>query len=261
MKILFIGDIIGKYGRRIAEACIPSLSREYLPDIIIANGENSAHGYGITEKVYKELMDMGIDVITMGNHIWDKKEIAKSIEKFPNMLRPANYPDIVPGKTFIFFEKNGSKLAVTNLLGRTFLPPMDCPFQAIEKLLPIIKKETNLIIVDVHAEATSEKCALGWLLDGKVSAVIGTHTHVMTADERILPQGAAFITDVGMVGCMDSIIGMKKDQILRRFITQMHDKFEPAEGGPGLFNAVFLEIDPASGKATAIKRIAKIIEG
>lgn len=260
MKILFIGDIIGKCGRKIAEASIPSLSREYLPDIIIANGENSAHGYGITEKVYKELMDMGIDILTMGNHMWDKKEIAKNLEKFPAVVRPANYPDIVPGKTFIIFEKGGIRVAITNLLGRTFLPPMDCPFQAIEKLLPNIKKETNLILVDVHAEATSEKCALGWFLDGKVSAVIGTHTHVMTADERILPQGTAFITDVGMVGCYDSIIGMNKDQILRRFITQMHDKFEPAEGGPGLFNAVFLEIDPISGKTTVIKRITRVIE-
>jgi len=261
MKILFIGDIIGKCGRKIAEACIPPISREYLPDIIIANGENSAHGYGITEKVYKELMDMGIDLVTMGNHMWDKKEISKTIENFPNMVRPANYPDIVPGKTFIILEKRGVKVALTNLLGRTFMPPMDCPFQAIEKLLPNIKKETNIIIVDVHAEATSEKCALGWFLDGKVSAVVGTHTHVMTADERILPQGTGYITDLGMVGCMDSIIGMNKDQILRRFITQMHDKFEPAEGGPGLFNAVFLEIDPASGKTTAIKRITRVIEG
>ncbi len=260
MKILFIGDIIGKCGRKIAEACIPALSREYFPDFIIANGENSAHGYGITEKVYNELLDVGIDALTMGNHMWDKKEITKIMDRFPKMVRPINYPDIVPGKPYLILEKKGVKVAITNLLGRTFMPPMDCPFQAIEKLLPIIRKETNIILVDVHAEATSEKCALGWFLDGKVSAVVGTHTHVMTADERILPQGTGYITDLGMVGCLDSIIGMQKEQIIKRFITQMHDKFEPAEGGPGLFNAVFIEIDPVTGKTITIKKIIRQTE-
>ncbi len=256
MKILFIGDIIGKYGRKITGYFLPALKEEYSPDLIIANCENSAHGYGITEKIYKELLEMGIDVFTMGNHIWDKKELARNIEKLPNIICPANYP----GKRYLIIEKSGTKIAVTNLLGRTFMPPMDCPFQAIEKLLPTLRKETNIIIVDIHAEATSEKGALGWFLDGKVSAVAGTHTHVMTADERVLPQGTAFISDIGMVGSQDSIIGMNKDQILKRFITQMPEKFEPTEKGPGLFNAILLDIDDSTGKAKEIKRICKVKE-
>lgn len=255
MKILFIGDIIGKYGRKITAETLPELTKELTPDLIIANGENSAHGYGITGKVYQELLEIGIEAFTMGNHMWDKKELSKSIEKFPRMVRPANYPEGVPGQSYIMLEKNGAKIALVNLLGRTFMPPMDCPFQTIEKLLPVLQKEAKIIIVDMHAEATSEKGAMGWFLDGKVSAVLGTHTHVMTADEKILPQGTAFISDIGMVGGAESIIGMNKNQILKRFLTQMPEKFEPAEKGPGIFNAVLIEIEPETGKAQKIKRI------
>ena len=258
IKILFIGDIIGKYGRMVTEFFLPDLIKEHSPDLILANGENSAHGYGITEKVYKELLEMGIEAFTTGNHIWDKKELAKNIEKLPLLIRPANYPEGVPGKPFLILEKNGKKIAITNLLGRTFMPPMDCPFSAIEKLLPNLAKETNIIIVDIHAEATSEKCALGWFLDGKVSAVVGTHTHVMTADERILPQGTAYISDLGLVGGQNSIIGMNKDQILKRFLTQMPEKFEPTDKGPGILNAVLLSIDSKSGKANDITKIIKV---
>jgi metallophosphoesterase (TIGR00282 family) len=258
LKILFIGDIIGKLGRKLTKDFLPQLKEEYSPDVIIANGENSAHGYGITEKVYKELLEMGIEAITMGNHVWDKKELKKNIDKLPLVIRPANYPPGAPGKDHLIINKSGAKIAIVNLVGRTFMQCMDCPFQAIEKLLSEIEKETNIIIVDMHAEATSEKCAMGWYLDGKVSAVIGTHTHVMTADERILPQGTAFICDVGMVGAYDSIIGMDKEQILKRFTTQMPEKFEPTEKEPGLFNAVFMEIDFDTGRASGIKKILKI---
>ncbi len=254
-KILFIGDIIGKYGRQICRELLPDLREKLKPDFIIANGENSAHGYGITEKVYNGLMDMGIDAITMGNHMWDKREITKIMEKFPNMVRPANYPDGVPGKRFVIIERDGVKLAIANLNGRTFMPPIDCPFQVIDKLLPTIQKETNIILIDIHAEATSEKNAMGWYLDGRVSVVLGTHTHVMTTDEQVLPKGTAYITDVGMVGGSNSIIGMNKEQILKRFLTSMSAKFEPTDTGPKLFNAVLIEVDEKSGKASKITKI------
>ena len=258
MNILFIGDIIGKLGRQLTRQLLPELKKKYSPDLIIANGENSAHGYGITEKVYKELIEMGIEVITMGNHVWDKKELVKNIDKLPEVVRPANYPPQVPGKGHLVLNVKGTRVGILNLVGRVFMQAMDCPFQAAEKLIPTIK--TNVVIVDMHAEATSEKCAMGWFLDGKVSAVLGTHTHVMTADERILPQGTAFISDVGMVGAHNSIIGMNKEQILKRFTTQLPEKFEPTEKGPGLFNAVFLKVDAVSGKAKEIKRIVKVVE-
>ena len=258
MNILFIGDIIGKLGRQLTRQLLPELKKKYSPDLIIANGENSAHGYGITEKVYKELIEMGIEVITMGNHVWDKKELVKIIDKLPEVVRPANYPPQVPGKDHLVLNVKGTKVGVLNLVGRVFMQAMDCPFQAAEKLVPTLK--TNVVIVDMHAEATSEKCAMGWFLDGKVSAVLGTHTHVMTADERILPQGTAFISDIGMVGAHNSIIGMNKEPILKRFTTQMPEKFEPTEKGPGLFNAVFLKVDAVSGKAKEIKRIVKVVE-
>jgi metallophosphoesterase (TIGR00282 family) len=251
-KILFVGDIIGKYGRKITLEVLPGLIAEFSPHLIIANAENSAHGYGITEKVYQELLGIGIEAFTMGNHMWDKKELAKNIEKFPRLVRPANYPEGVPGQTYLMVKG----VAMVNLVGRTFMPPMDCPFQTMEKLLPVLQKEAKIIIVDMHAEATSEKGAMAWFLDGKVSAVIGTHTHVMTADERIFPQGTAFISDAGMVGSQDSIIGMNKNQILKRFLTQMPEKFEPAEKGTGIFNAVLIEVDSETGKAQNIKRLS-----
>lgn len=258
LKILFIGDIIGKLGRQVCRQVLPELKAELKPDLIIANGENSAHGYGITEKVYKELLEMGIEAVTMGNHVWDKKELIKNIDKLPLIVRPANYPPGAPGKDSLMIEKSGVKIAIVNFSGRTFMQALDCPFQAAQKLVPTLK--TNLVIVDMHAEATSEKCAMAWFLDGQVSAVLGTHTHVMTADERILPQGTAFISDLGMVGAYESIIGMGKEQILKRFTTQMPEKFEPTDKGPGLFNAVLLKIDAISGQAKEIKRIYKVVE-
>jgi metallophosphoesterase (TIGR00282 family) len=258
LKVLFIGDIIGKLGRNICRIALPALKEKYSPDLIIANGENSAHGYGITEKVYQDLTEMGIEAITMGNHVWDKRELIKNIDKLPLVVRPANYPSGAPGNDYLILEKSGAKVAIVNLSGRTFMQCIDCPFQAIERLLPAL--QTNIIIVDMHAEATSEKCAMAWFLNGNVSAVIGTHTHVMTADERILPQGTAFISDIGMVGAYESIIGMNKEQILKRFTTQLPERFEPTETGVGLFNAIFMKIDTISGHTKEIKRISQILE-
>lgn len=256
-KVLFIGDIIGKLGRKICKDLLPGLRSEYGPDLVIANGENSAHGYGITIKIYQELMEMGIDALTMGNHIWDKKELLKEIDKYPLMVRPVNYPAGAPGKEHLIIEKHGVKVAITNASGRTFMHALDCPFQALGKLVPILKQEAKIVIIDMHAEATSEKCALAWFLDGKATAVLGTHTHVQTADERILPNGTAFISDIGMVGARDSIIGMKREAIINRFVTQIPEHFEPAEDGVGLLNAVLLIIDPTTGKTKEIKRISR----
>jgi metallophosphoesterase (TIGR00282 family) len=260
LTILFIGDIIGAYGRAVLKYLLPELKKEHAVDLTIANGENSAHGYSITPKIYQFFMENGIDAITMGNHLWEKKEIIPIISSFEKMARPANYPPGVPGQDHLLLDINGTKVGVINLLGRVFMQCLDCPFQTAEKLVAQIRQQTKIIVVDVHAEATSEKNALGLFLDGKVSAVVGTHTHVMTADERILPGGTAFISDVGMVGAQDSIIGMNKEQIIKRFLTQMHHKFEPTETGPGIFNAVVLKIDRESGKALEIKRISRTTE-
>lgn len=260
MKILFIGDIVGAYGRAIVKHVLPEVRKEFSPDFIIANGENSAHGYSITEKIYNELLEMGIDAITMGNHMWEKKEMVSKISFLDKIVRPANFPPGVPGKDHLVVDRKGVKIGIVNLLGRVFMQCMDCPFQAAEKLIPKIRERATIIIVDMHAEATSEKCAMGYFLDGKVSAVIGTHTHVMTADERVLPGGTAFLSDLGMVGAQDSVIGMNKEQILKRFVTQMPEKFEPTESGPGLFNAVILKIDAESGKTLEIKRIIRVTE-
>jgi len=260
MNILFIGDIVGSYGRAIVKHLLADIKKEYAIDFTIANGENSAHGYSITEKIYNELLAMGVDAITMGNHMWEKKEMVQKISALERMVRPANYPPGVPGKDHLIIDFKGTKIGIVNLLGRVFMQCMDCPFQAAEKLIPKLKEQAKIIIVDIHAEATSEKNAMGYFLDGKASAVIGTHTHVITADERILPRGTAYISDIGMVGAQDSIIGMNKEQILKRFTTQMPEKFEPTEEGPCLFNAVLLKIDTSTGKALEIKRIIRVIE-
>lgn len=258
MKILFIGDIVGRSGRAIVRSLLPKLREELTPDVVIANGENSAAGVGITKKVYDELMNMGIDVITTGNHVWDRKEFLPDISSCPNLVRPANYPEGVPGKGFDVFSAKGVKYGVVNLLGRVFMSCVNCPFQAANSIASKMKAETPIILVDLHGEATSEKNALAWYMDGKVSAVIGTHTHIQTSDERILPKGTAFITDAGMVGAYDSIIGVQKEQIIKRFLLSIPERFEPEDKGPGLFNGVFVDIDD-SGKAKEIKRVHKIV--
>jgi len=259
INILFIGDIVGRLGREIVKEILPSLKKELQPDFILINGENAAAGYGITKKVYGELIETGIDVITMGNHMFDKKEMIKELEACPNLLRPANYPKGVPGKDYIILEKKGIKIGVINLIGRVFMQALDCPFKAGEEIIAKIKKEASIIIIDMHAEATSEKYAMGFYLDGKVSAVIGTHTHVQTSDERILPSGTAYISDIGMVGAYNSIIGMDIKSIIERFLTQIPHRFEPVKEGPGLFNAVTFKIDAGTGKAIEIKRIFKVL--
>jgi hypothetical protein len=250
---LFLGDIIGRPGRKSLKKFLPLLIEEYSPSFIVANGENAAGGIGITPQICQELLEH-VDVLTSGNHIWDKREAVSYLEKEQRLLRPANYPPNNPGKGVYIFEINGGlKIGVLNLQGRVFMEPIDCPFRIADLELEKIKDQGALAIVDFHAEATSEKQAMGWYLDGKVSAVIGTHTHVPTADERILPQGTAFMTDVGMVGGYDSVIGIKTDQAIERFLTSRPQRFEPGKRGM-IFSAVFVEIHAQSGKALSVKR-------
>ena len=255
MKLLFIGDIVGKSGRKAVRELLPLLADTYSPDIVIANGENAANGFGITVKIAQELFDLGIGVLTSGNHIWDKKDVLEFIQKESRLIRPANYPVNTPGRgSTVVLTGGGHKIAVLNLSGRIFMDPLDCPFMAAERELEALKRETNLIVVDFHGEATSEKIAAGWELDGKVTAVLGTHTHVQTADERILPGGTAYISDVGMTGSFDSVIGMEKDISIERFKTQMPIRYRVAKDDLGL-NGVLVDADEATGKATNIKRV------
>lgn len=254
IRILFLGDIIGRPGRRVLRQCLPKVVRKLSPSLILANGENAAGGIGITEKVGRELFAY-VDVLTSGNHIWDKKEALSYLEKEQRLLRPANYPPGNPGKgTYLFKGQNGFKVGVLNLQGRVFMDAIDCPFRVAERELEKLRAETSVVVVDFHAEATSEKQAMGWHLDGKVSAVVGTHTHVLTADERILPRGTAYITDIGMVGSLNSVIGIQRNQALNRFLTARPQRFEPGKNGM-LFTAVAIEVDPSSGKALSIEKV------
>lgn len=251
--VLFLGDIVGRTGRRAMDKFLPGLVKKYAPSMIIANGENAAGGSGVTEDIGKDLF-LHVDVLTSGNHIWDKKEALPYLEHEPRLLRPANYPAVNPGRhSYVFQNADGIKAAVLNLQGRVFMEPLDCPFRRADEEVAALAAETPIIIVDIHAEATSEKQALGWYLDGRVSAVIGTHTHVPTADERILPKGTAYITDAGMAGGRNSVIGIARDQALQRFLTSRPQRFEPSRDGLFL-SGVFIEIDPATGKALAIRR-------
>ncbi len=255
MRILFIGDIIGKKGRRTVKEVIYKVIEEHHVDLCLANGENAAGGFGITPGIAEELFDQPIDVLTSGNHIWDRKEIIDYIEKEKCLLRPANYPQEAPGRgSVIFTTTTGLKVGILNLEGRVFVSNIECPFKTATREITALKKQTSIIIVDFHAEATSEKVAMGWFLDGKVSAVVGTHTHVQTADERILPGGTAYITDVGMTGPRDSVIGIKKEQVLERFLTNVPQRFECA-GGQGMFCAAIIDVDENTGLANTIHRL------
>lgn len=255
--VLFIGDIVGKPGRRVLREILPLIKEEYDPGITIANGENAAGGFGITPDVAEELIHLGVDVITSGNHVWDKKEIINFIRERRWLLRPLNFPPGAPGfGDGIFKARDGTMVGVVNLQGRVFMEDLDCPFRVGREVVQRLREETKVIIVDFHGEATSEKKAMGWFLDGHVSCVIGTHTHVQTADERILPKGTAYITDVGMTGAMDSVIGIKMEQALTRFLTQMPQRFDVASKNLEL-NGVFLRIDKETGKATHIERIRR----
>lgn len=260
MNIIMIGDIVGRPGRRAVKELLPSLLREYQIDLVLANGENAAGGNGITPDLAEELFTFGVDILTMGNHVWDKKEILPYFEVENRIVRPANYPPGAPGKGFLIFPVTRNvKVGVLNLAGRVFMGDLDCPFRCADAMLAEIKRQTPVIIVDFHAEATSEKQALGWYLDGRVTAVLGTHTHTQTADERLLPAGTAYITDVGMTGPRDSVLGVKSEIILKKFMTQMPVRFEIADGVAQL-NAVVLGINPANGEAYSIKRVQRYLE-
>lgn len=255
-KILFIGDIIGRPGRNAIKELLPKIVAGHSPDVVIANGENVAGGFGITQGIYEELKDLNIDVITTGNHVWDRKEILDFLKPgVADLIRPANYPSGTPGAgCTVFKAASGTKIGVLNLSGRVFMDALDCPFRVGSNAVKMLRQETNVIIVDMHAETTSEKQAMGWFLDGRVSAVIGTHTHVQTSDERILTNGTAYITDAGMTGPTDSVIGMKKETIIETFITKLPSRFEVATKGVEL-QGVVVTIDRSDGKATAIERV------
>jgi metallophosphoesterase (TIGR00282 family) len=254
LRILFIGDVVGKGGRRAVTDLLPTLMKDKV-DFVIANGENVSGGIGITPQYAQMLFEQGINVVTSGNHIWRKKEIIPFLEQEPQLLRPANYPPGAPGRgSGIYSTSDGKKVGVLNLEGRIFMRALESPFKTAEEHLALLRRETKVIIVDFHAEATSEKMALGWFLDGEVSAVLGTHTHVQTADERVLPGGTAYITDVGMTGPIDSVIGVKKDIALERFLTMLPNKFEPATGKIEL-QGVIVDVDEGTGMSLGIRRV------
>lgn len=261
MRLLFIADIVGQPGRRAVMELVPRLRREHRLDLVVANGENSAGGSGITAGTAGEIFSAGVDVITSGDHLWDQKEVIQLLEHEPRFVRPLNYPPGVPGQGSTLFEAEGlPPVGILNLQGRTFMPPMDSPFESGLAEVERLRRNTNLIFVDFHAEATSEKVALARLLDGRVSAVIGTHTHVQTADERILPGGTAFLCDGGFTGPHESIIGRQIEPVLRRFLTNMPQKFEVARQGVRLQGAI-VEIDNATGKALSIQRVSEALAG
>ena len=262
MKVLFIGDIVGKPGRKAVSALLPGIVGQYGVDIVIANCENAAGGFGVTRKVVDELYHNEIDILTSGNHIWDKKEVSSFIDDYETLLRPANYPEGTVGRGSVVIKTRlrGISLGVLNLEGRVFMKPLDCPFRVADREIEKLKRETDIIIVDMHAEATSEKEALGWFLDGKVSAVLGTHTHVQTADERVLPGGTAYITDVGMTGPFDSVLGIKKEVALERFLTLLPNRFDVAKGDVR-FQGVLIDIDNNTGRSLSIERLSVDIKG
>lgn len=257
MRVLFIGDVVGKPGREAIRILLATLKKEYQIECTIANAENAAGGNGITKEIAQEIFAMGVDFLTMGNHVWDQRASMSYIEQEERLIRPANYPFGAPGKGLRLIRVNGRKVGVINLAGRVFLPPLDDPFNGVFKLINELKTQTNIIILDFHAEATSEKVAMGWFLDGKVSAVLGTHTHIQTADARILEKGTAYITDVGMTGPRDSVLGVKKEIAISKFVTQLPVRFEIADGAIQL-NAVVLDIDDASGRAVSITPIQRV---
>lgn len=261
MRILFLGDVVGKPGRLAVRSLLPRLIDRERLGLVIANCENVAGGAGVDPKGAQELLDAGVDVLTSGNHVWRKREVVEFIEHERRLLRPANFPPRVPGRGWTVCETaDGTPVAVVNLIGRVFMDSVDCPFRAVEALLPEIQARARVIVVDMHCEATSEKAAMGWFLCGKVSAVLGSHTHVQTADERLLPGGTAYITDVGMCGPTESVIGVKTEQAVQRFLTHMPVKFEVA-GGPVIVQGAFVDVDHETGRAQSIRRLQEIREG
>jgi len=261
MNILFFGDVVGKVGRRALQGLLPSLIERERADFVIANCENVANGAGVDPKSCEELLAAGVDVLTSGNHIWRLREIDDYLNT-PGvaLLRPANFPVDAPGRGWgVFTSNSGARVAVVNLIGRVFMATVDCPFQAGERLVEEARAACPVVVVDMHCDATSEKGAMGWFLDGRVSAVVGSHTHVQTADDRVLPQGTGFITDAGMCGPIDSVIGVKPELAIRRFVTQRPTRFETASGRC-VVQGVTLEVDPRSGRATSVKRIQEFVQ-
>jgi metallophosphoesterase (TIGR00282 family) len=254
LTVLCVGDIFGEPGRRAVTMLLPKLKKQHEADLAIVNVENAAAGFGVTPPLARSIREHGADVMTSGNHIWDKKEIIEYIGKENLLLRPANFPAGTPGAGSIVVKAGPHKVAVLNLMGRVFLPNLDCPFRKADEEIARLKQETSIVVVDMHCEATSESQAMGWYLDGRVSAVVGTHRHVQTADERILPKGTAYITDLGMTGPVDSVIGVDPQLALQRFITQMPNRFEPAKGPAALHGAV-IRIDPDTGRGLSIERL------
>ena len=251
MRVLMVGDVIGKPGRMAVGATVPRLRQELDLDLVVANGENTAGGFGITLDTAQELLDGGVDVITSGNHVWDRREIVPYLDGSLPIIRPLNYPPGTPGRG----HATVGGVLVINLVGRLFIGNYDCPFRAMDALLEKLTDRPMVVIVDFHAEATSEKVALGWHLDGRVSAVVGTHTHVATTDTRVLPGGTAYVSDIGMVGPVNSVIGMRTGDVLTRFITQTPRGLTVAKGGPIRFDSVLIDIDESTGQATGIQRL------
>lgn len=260
MKILMVGDVFGRAGRHTFAELTPKLKVEKNIDVVVVNGENAAHGKGLTVSTFNELLSGGADIITTGNHVWSHKEIMEFIDREPFLLRPANFPEGTPGNGYCIFPYRSKNIGVINLMGRTFMQPLDCPFVCGEKIVQQIKNQCDIILIDFHAEATSEKISLGYFLDGKVTAIVGTHTHVQTADERILPQGTAYITDLGMVGILDSVIGLDIDSVVEKFITCRLNKFVVPEKGACVYAAVLIDIDDSTNKPKNIERIRIVTE-
>lgn len=254
MKILIVGDVVGRPGRKAFKKYTKELREKNNIDVVIVNGENSAAGKGVSRKSLDELYAGGADIVTSGNHIWDKREVYEVIDTDPYLVRPANYPEGAPGKGWCLYPLKAKSLAVINMSGRAFMPEMDCPFQKIEDVLSEIGNQADIKILDFHAETTSEKMAMGFYLDGRVQVVVGTHTHIQTADERILPEGTAYITDLGMVGPWNSVLGVKSDIIIKKFTTCMPARFDLADG-PAVYSAIVVEIDDASNKPVGVERI------
>ena len=254
MNILMVGDVFGEPGRKALHKLLPRLRQQHAIDFAVVNVENAAGGSGVMPAMIREFLAAGADVLTSGNHIFKKKEILPAIAKENLLLRPANYPAGAPGSGFVTVKAGPHRVAVLNLMGRVFMDPIDCPFRKADEIVPELARETRVILVDMHAEATSESVAMGWYLDGRVSAVVGTHRHVQTADERVLPGGTAYITDLGMTGPTDGVIGVDREIVLERFLTQMPVRFEPAKG-PAALRGVVITVDPETGHATSIQRV------
>jgi metallophosphoesterase (TIGR00282 family) len=259
MNVLMLGDILSRVGRKALEAGLPSLKAEYDIDLCTANVENAAGMFGVTEKVIREIRSAGVDVMTSGNHIWDKREGIRLLDESDDLLRPANYPPGVPGIGYTITDAGGRSTCVINLQGRTFMPDIDCPFRKADDILSSIPSDVKIIIIDFHAEATSEKMALGNYLDGRVSLVAGTHTHIPTADERILPQGTGYQTDIGMTGPYSSVIGVDKKQVIERFLKGVNVRFQ-AGGKDPCVEGIFAEIDNNNGKTIRVERIHRFVE-